>query len=65
MINKNKEYEEVESFIKTFKDHGTEGLAAFYGILQYAQYINKIDFEQAKYLLDNFVCYMLLPEEYD
>lgn len=64
MINRNAEYKEVECFIDTYIEHGIEGLAAFHGILEYAQYVNKIDYEQAKQLLEDFVGKMLLPEDY-
>lgn len=65
MTKRDTEYKEVESFIDTYRTHGIEGLAAFHGILQYAQYVEKIDYDQAKQLLDDFVCKMLLPEEYE
>lgn len=64
MINRNAEYNEVETFIDTYVKHGIEGLAAFQGILEYAQYVNKIDYEQAKQLIYDFVGKMLLPEDY-
>lgn len=65
MINYNEEYKEVECFTDTYVEHGITGLAAFHGILEYAQYIDKINFEQAKQLLYNFVGKMLLPEDYE
>lgn len=64
MIDRNTEYKEVETFIDTYVEHGIEGLAAFSGILEYAQYTDRINYEQAKQLLSDFVGKMLLPEEY-
>ena len=43
--------------------HGIEGLAAFHGILEYAQFTNVIDCKQAQQLLSKFVGKMFLPEE--
>ena len=65
MPERNDEYREVECFTDTYVEHGINGLAAFHGILEYAQYIDKIDYDQAKQLLSDFVGKMLLPEEYD
>lgn len=64
MVERNEEYKEVECFIDTYVEHGIEGLAAFHGILEYAQYIDKIDYKQAQQLLSDFVGKMLLPEDY-
>lgn len=65
MVNRNDEYKEVEGFINTYVKHGIEGVAAFHGILEYAQYINKINYSQAQQLLYDFIGKMLLPEDYD
>lgn len=65
MVNRNDEYKEVESFINTYVKRGIEGVAAFYGILEYAQYIDKIDYSQAQQLLYDFIGKMLLPEDYE
>ena len=64
-MERNEEYKEVESFVNTYVKHGIEGLAAFDGILEYAQFIDKIDYTQAKQLLYDFVGKMLLPEDYE
>lgn len=60
-----KNYNEVEAFVNMYAEHGITGLASFYGILEYAQFIEKIDFMQAKQLLYDFVGKMLLPESYE
>ena len=65
MIDYNGEYKEVECFTDTYVKHRITGLAAFHGILEYAQYVDKINFEQAKQLLYDFVGKMLLPEDYE
>jgi len=65
MVEKTKEYKDVEGFIKMYVKHGLEGLAAFYGILEYALCVDDIDYEQFKQLLDNFVGRMLVPEDYE
>ena len=58
-------YRDIEIFMDTYVKHGITGLAAFHGILDYAQFINKIDCKQAQRLLSDFVGKMLLPEEYE
>lgn len=65
MIERNDKYKEIESFINVYTKYELRGLSAFHGILEYAQYIDKIDYNQAKQLLSDFVGKMLLPEEYD
>jgi hypothetical protein len=65
MVEHNDEYKEVEEFIEIYVNHELKGLAAFRGILEYAQYIDKIDYNQAKQLLYDFVGRMFLPEDYD
>lgn len=64
MFEHNENYKEVEGFIDTFVEHGITGLAAFHGILEYAQYVDKIDYKQAQQLLTDFVGKMFLPEDY-
>ena len=65
MSGNEENYNDVEVFINTYVKHGIEGLAAFHGILDYAQFINKIDCAQARQLLDDFVGKMFLPELYE
>ena len=57
-------YRDVEIFMDTYVKHGITGLAAFHGILDYAQYVDKINYKQAQQLLYDFVGKMLLPEDY-
>lgn len=64
MPERNDEYREVECFIDTYVEHGINGLAAFHGILEYAQYVDKINYKQAQQLLYDFVGKMFLPEDY-
>lgn len=61
----NKDYKDVEIFVDTYVKHGIEGLAAFHGILEYAQFVDNIDYNEAKQLLYDFVGKMLLPEDYE
>ncbi len=65
MVERNDNYKGVECFIKTYINHGLEGLAAFHGILEYAQFVGDISYEQSKQLLDDFVGHMLVPEDYE
>jgi len=65
MPERNDEYREVECYTDTYVKHGINGLAAFHGILEYAQYVDKINYKQAQQLLYDFVGKMFLPEEYD
>jgi hypothetical protein len=61
----NENYKDVEIFVDTYVKHGIEGLAAFHGILEYAQFVDNIDYNEAKQLLYDFVGKMLLPEDYE
>ena len=65
MIDRNSEYKEVEAFIGTYVDYGVTGLAAFHGILEYAQFVEKINYDQVKQLLYDFVGKMMLPDDYE
>jgi len=60
MPERNDEYREVEEFTDTYIGHGINGLAAFHGILEYAQYVDKINYKQAQQLLYDFVGKMLI-----
>ena len=64
MTNYYEEYKEVECFTDTYVKHRITGLAAFHGILEYAQFTNVIDCKQAQRLLSDFVGKMFLPEDY-
>ena len=64
MPERDDEYREVECFTDTYVEHGINGLAAFHGILEYAQYVDKINYKQAQQLLYDFVGKMFLPEDY-
>lgn len=61
----NKDYKDIEIFVDTYVKHGIEGLAAFHGILEYAQFVDNINYNEAKQLLYDFVGKMLLPEDYE
>lgn len=65
MVEKTKEYKDVEGFIKMYVKHGLEGLAAFHGILEYALCVDDINYDQFKQLLDDFVGRMFVPEDYE
>lgn len=65
MVERDDNYKNVELFMKTYVKHGLEGLAAFHGILEYAQFVDNISYEQSKQLLDDFVGHMLVPEDYE
>lgn len=65
-MSENREnYKDIEIFIDVYVKHGIEGLAAFHGILEYAQFTNVIDCKQAQRLLSDFVGKMFLPEDYE
>ena len=51
MPERNDEYREVEEFTDTYVEHGINGLAAFHGILEYAQYIDKINYKRKEYYI--------------
>lgn len=57
------EKKEIYEFIDYYKNSEMLGLAAVQGIIEYAQYIDKIDYPTAKEILYHFVEQMLEPEE--
>lgn len=56
------EMKEMEDFLEAYKKKGYEGLVATFSALEYAQWIDKLDFEQAKHLMYRFIECMLHPE---
>ena len=56
------ENELTELINHSYEKKGYEGLVATFSALEYAQWIDKLDFEQAKQLMYRFVECMLHPE---
>lgn len=56
------EMKELEDFLDGEKDRGYRGLVAAFSAIEYAQWIEKIDFNQAKELMYRFVEKLLHPE---
>ena len=56
------ERKELCDFLDGYEKNGIEGLAAVHGVLEYAQYIDKIDYITAKDILYCFVARLLHPE---
>ena len=61
-MNYTKEMKELEDFFVGNEKKGYEGLVTVFSALEYAQWIDKIDFNQAKELMYRFVERMLHPE---
>ena len=61
-MNYTDEMKEMEDFLESYKQKGFEGLVACYSALEYAQWVEKIDFNQAKELMYRFIEGMLHPE---
>lgn len=62
MIEYTDEMKEMEEFLEPYKKKGYEGLVAAFSALEYAQWIDKLDFDQVKHLMYRFVDCMLHPE---
>ena len=56
------EMKEMESFLDGYKEKKYEGLVAAFSALEYAQFIEKLDFNEAKELMYRFIEDMLHPE---
>ena len=56
------EMNEVNECLESWEEKGYDGIVAAHAILEYAQWIEKIDFNQAKELMYRFVEKMLHPE---
>ena len=57
-------YKACEEFFDPYYKHGIVGLSSFFGILEYAQFVDKINYQQAQRLLYDFVSKMLLGDDY-
>ena len=58
----NDEMKEMESFLDGYKEKGYDGLVAAFSALEYAQFIEKLDFNEAKELMYRFIEGMMHPE---
>lgn len=56
------EMKEVNECLDSWLKKGMDGIIATHAILEYAQWIDKVDFEQAKELMYRFVAHTLHPE---
>ena len=63
MMEYTDEMKEMEAFLEAYKKKGYEGLVSTFSALEYAQQIDKLDFEQAKHLMYRFVECMFHPEQ--
>lgn len=53
---------EIQDCLEDWSKKGYEGIMASYAVLEYAQWIERIDFDQAKELMYRFVERMAHPE---
>lgn len=56
------EMKEMEDFLDTYSDEGYQGIVEAHGALEYAQFIEKLDFAQAKELMYRFIEKVLHPD---
>ncbi len=61
-MNYTEEMKEMEDYLDGYEDKKFEGLVAAFSALEYAQWVEKIDFNQAKELMYRFIERMLHPE---
>ena len=61
-MNYTEEMKELEDYLDGYEKKEYEGLVAAFSALEYAQWVEKIDFTQAKELMYRFVERMLHPE---
>ena len=56
------EMREMQDFLESYKKKEYQGLVAAFSALEYAQWVDKIDFNQAKELMYRFIEHMIHPE---
>jgi len=61
-MNYTDEMNTINECLEGWKCKGQDGIIAAYSILDYAQWIDKIDFDQAKDIMYRFVEAVLHPE---
>ena len=61
-MNYTDEMKELEDYLDGYEKKGYERLVAAFSALEYAQWIEKLDFDQSKELMYRFVEHMLHPE---
>jgi len=58
------EMKQVEECLNGWEEKGYEGFVAAYATLEYAQWIEKVSFDQAKELMYRFTEHAIHPEWY-
>ena len=61
-MNYTEEMREMQDFLEGYVKKGYEGLIAAFSALEYSQWVEKLDFNQAKELMYRFIEKMLHPE---
>ena len=56
------EMREIEDFLDGYKKKGYEGLIAAFSVLEYSQFIERLDFDESKELMYRFIEGMIHPE---
>ena len=56
------EMNEINESLEGWEEKGYDGIVAAHAVLEYAQWIEKIDFDQAKEIMYRFIEKMLHPE---
>lgn len=59
---KDEKIKEIYNFLDGYEKYGMNGLSAAQAVIEYAQYIDNIDYSTAKNILYNFVENMLHPD---
>ena len=57
------QYKMCQEFFEPYYKHGIVGLSSFFGVLEYAQFADKLTIQQAQQLLYEFVSRLLLGDD--